>query len=64
MKNIKIDYGNGIKIIKMLNTSNILFFVERDKPKELIIYDDSKKEELTRNNYDSNITNIKVLDKK
>ena len=48
----------------MLNKSNILFFVERDKPKELIIYDDSKKEELTRNNYDSNITNIKVLDKK
>jgi hypothetical protein len=48
----------------MLNTSNILFFVEWDKPKELIIYDDSKKEELTRNIYDSNITNIKVLDKK
>ena len=48
----------------MLNKSNILFFVERGKPQEVIIYDDLKKEELNRLKYLSNITNIKILNEK
>ncbi len=48
----------------MLNKSNILFFVERGKPNELIIYDDLKQEELNRLKYLSYITNLKILNEK
>ena len=58
--NKKIDYGNGVKIIKMLNRTNILFLVEYSNPNQLIIYDDYKEKELKILQFNSNILNIKV----
>ena len=58
--NKKIDYENRIKIIKMLNRTNILFLVEYSNPNQLIIYDDYKEKELKILQFNSNILNIKV----
>ena len=62
--NKKIDYGNGVKIIKMLNRTNILFLVEYSTPNQVIIYDDYKEKRLKLLKFNSNVLNIKVKKEK
>jgi hypothetical protein len=59
-KNLKIEYGQGVKIIKMLNRTNILFIVERNNLNQVIIYDDYKSKEIKKLKFNSEVKIIKV----
>ncbi len=59
-KNLKIEYGQGVKIIKMLNRTNILFIVERNNLNQVIIYYDYKSKEIKKLKFNSEVKIIKV----